>query len=305
MSYVALCFDVASGDAEIWSDALLAAGALSVDISDSRAGTADESPVYAEPDAPGPSLWSISRLSALFDGAIAAGAVLDRAARTANRELPQWEALWVPEQDWVRATQAQFQPLRITSDLWIVPSWCTPPDPAAINLTLDPGAAFGTGTHPTTRLCLEWLHAHVRPGSAALDYGCGSGILAIAAAKLGAGTVVGTDIDPQAVAAAAANARRNDVDATFDAPGGPSVAGGFDLVVANILTRPLLRLAPLLAARVRAGGRLALAGILDAQAARVADAYARWFNIAPWRALDGWTLLAGVRRPDPGAGERP
>jgi ribosomal protein L11 methyltransferase len=203
----------------------------------------------------------------------------------------------IAEQDWVRATQAQFGPIRIADRFWIVPSWCAPPEPSGLNLALDPGLAFGTGSHPTTRLCLEWLAVHVTPRCAVLDYGCGSGILAIAAAKLGAGRVTGTDIDPQALRASEDNARANGVEVAFVAPDTIGAAT-YDLVVANILTNPLRVLAPALAARVRGGGSIALAGLLEAQAPLVADAYVRWFNIAPWRSTNGWSLLAGARRSD-------
>ncbi len=198
----------------------------------------------------------------------------------------------------MRATQAQFGPIRIADDFWIVPSWAEAPAPDALVLRLDPGLAFGTGSHPTTCLCLEWMRAHIRGGESLLDYGCGSGILAIAGARLGAGRVVGTDVDPQAVRASADNARANGLDlrsgATFVLPDGLA-PGEFDIVVANILANPLTLLAPALAMRVRTGGRIVLSGILEAQAAAVAAAYARWFNIGPHDVRDGWVLLAGER----------
>jgi len=194
---------------------------------------------------------------------------------------------------------------RIEDDLWIVPTWRTAPNPAAVNIALDPGLAFGTGAHPSTRLCLSWLRHNLAAGCSVLDYGCGSGILAIAAAKLGARVVVGVDIDAQAVAASAANARLNGVDATFldvDAlPGGAT----FDVVVANILANPLRVLAPALCGRTAAGGSIALAGILVAQADDVAAAYARWFDLRAWRSDDDWVLLAGRRRPATNAGGAP
>ena len=295
MSYIALRFDAGAADAEAWSDALIAAGALAVDISDPRAGAVDETPVYGEPTEPGATLWPISRLSALFDAGREPAVALREAANALARPMPSHETISIPGQDWVRASQAQFGPIRIADNFWIVPSWCDAPDPRALNLVLDPGLAFGTGSHPTTRLMLEWLHAHVRRGDAVLDYGCGSGILAIAAARLGAKRVVGTDIDQQAITASVDNARVNDVAAIFVPPDrlGDET---FDIVVANILTNPLIVLAPALASRASDNGRIALAGILDAQASVVADAYSRWFNIAPWRTADGWSLLAGSRR---------
>jgi ribosomal protein L11 methyltransferase len=283
--------------AEAWADALLEAGALAVDVSDPAAGTAAETPIYAEPGEPGVARWKVARLAALCAGDTNADALLQRCAGALGADIPPHDVGAVAEQDWVRATQAQFGPLRIAEGFWIVPSWCAPPDPGALNLALDPGLAFGTGSHPTTRLCLEWLAQRVTPGCSLLDYGCGSGILAIAAAKLGAGRVAGTDIDPQALRASAVNARANGVDVAFVAPDALSDTT-YDVVVANILTNPLRMLAPMLAMRVHEGGAIALAGLLDTQAALVAEAYARWFTIAPWRTADGWSLLAGVRRPE-------
>jgi ribosomal protein L11 methyltransferase len=295
VSYVGVRFDAPAGEADAWSDALLGAGALAIDVSDPAAGTPDETPQYGEPGEPGAALWPVSRLCALF----AAGADLRAAMRAASSELalpvPAHETYLVAEQDWVRATQAQFGPIRIAEDFWIVPTWVEAPHPKALNLRLDPGLAFGTGSHPTTCLCLEWMHEHVRAGASLLDYGCGSGILAIAGARLGAGRVVGTDVDPQAMRASEENARANGVAATFVLPDALP-AGTFDMVVANILANPLTLLAPALSLRVRAGGRIALSGILDPQADTVTAAYARWFNIEPWKSRDGWVLLAGERR---------
>jgi ribosomal protein L11 methyltransferase len=297
VSYVTLRFDVDAAHADAWSDALLDAGVLAVDISDPAAGTPAETPIYAEPGEPDAALWKLARLAALCAGGTDTDALLRHCADALRTDLPPHDVGAVAEQDWVRATQAQFGPINIADRFWIVPSWCAPPDPSALNLALDPGLAFGTGSHPTTRLCLEWLAVRVSPGCSLLDYGCGSGILAIAAGKLGAGRVAGTDIDPQALRAAADNARANGVDVALVAPDAlPDRT--YDIVVANILTNPLRVLAPALAMRVREGGLIALAGLLDTQAAQVAEAYTRWFNIAPWRTADGWSLLAGVRRPD-------
>jgi ribosomal protein L11 methyltransferase len=198
------------------------------------------------------------------------------------------------EQDWVRRTQAQFGPLQIADRLWVIPSWCEPVDRQAINLELDPGLAFGTGSHPTTRLCLRWLAAHLEPGQSVLDYGCGSGILAVAAAKLGAVAVTGTDVDPQAIEASRANAARNGVSAQFALPDALA-PDKVDVVVANILANPLRLLAPALAARVRDGGAIVLSGILEDQVAAVSGAYRRWFKLGAWGTDDGWVALAGRR----------
>jgi ribosomal protein L11 methyltransferase len=290
----ALSFDAAADAAERWANALLAVGALSVDVSDPHAGTPAEIALYDEAGEYSTALWPVTRLTALFDAAIDTEAALAMAAARLEEALPAHRRAAVEEQDWVRLVQAQFAPIRVNNRLWIVPSWCEPPDRDAINIALDPGLAFGTGSHPTTVLCLRWLADNLRPGAALLDYGCGSGILAIAAAKLGASLVTGVDVDPHAIAASRANARSNGITAQFCAPDELS-RQPFDIVVANILANPLELLAPLLAGRVRTKGSIVLSGILDSQAERVAAAYARWFNIAPWGSTDGWTALAGVR----------
>ena len=293
---VALRFDAEAGDAEAWADALLDAGAQSIDVADAHAGTVDESPVYDEVGANAPGLWPVSRITALFARDSDLGEALRRLAAS-GRSLPPHETYPVAEEDWVRATQAQFGPIRIADRLWIVPSWCDPIDATAINLALDPGLAFGTGSHPTTRLCLQWLVRELATGESVLDYGCGSGILAIAACRLGAGRVVGTDIDPQALAASEANAKRNHVAATFVSSErlAAEPAARFDVVVANILANPLRILAPALAARVTPQGRIVLSGILEAQADPLIGVYRRWFNIAVCQSDDGWVALAGAR----------
>jgi ribosomal protein L11 methyltransferase len=267
-----------------------------VDIADAGAGTADETPVFGEPGLADAERWPIGRVTALFrSGADARAAMIEVGARL-GLAVPSHETFPVADQDWVRATQAQFAPVRVSERLWIVPSWCEAPDTGAINVTLDPGLAFGTGTHPTTRLCLEWLTRELLAGESLLDYGCGSGILAIAAAMLGAERVVGTDVDPQAIDAARANASTNRVAATFVLADALPVAT-FDVVIANILANPLRLLAPALAARVRADGRIVLSGVLGPQATDVAAAYAPWFIIDVWKTGDdGWVALSGRRR---------
>lgn len=206
MPFVALRFDAPAAAADAWSEALLAAGAASVDAADAKAGTSGEIPRYGEPGDPGGEMWPVSALTALFAADADIEASIRHAAAAVGLAAPAYSLETVADLDWVRRTQSQFGPLFITDRLWVVPSWCEPVDPQAINLELDPGLAFGTGSHATTRLCLRWLAAHLRPGQSVLDYGCGSGILAIAAAKLGAGAVTGTDVDPAAIAASRANA---------------------------------------------------------------------------------------------------
>ena len=292
---VALRFEAPGAMAEAWSDALLDAGALSVDAADAAAGTELETPRYGEPGEQDGSLWPRCRLSALFAAGADADAVIRRAAGALGLELPAFSVEALAEEDWVRRTQEQFGPLRITERLWVIPSWCAPVDPLAINITLDPGLAFGTGSHPTTRLCLRWLAAHLEPGAAMLDYGCGSGILAIAAARLGATRVTGTDVDPQALEASRANAARNGVTARFVLPDALA-RERVDVVAANILANPLRLLAPALAARVREGGTIVLSGILETQNEAVRDAYRRWFTLDAWGNEDGWVVLAGRRK---------
>ena len=291
MPYTALEFDTDAADA--WSDALIDAGALAVDAADPDAETPDETPLFGEPGEPDAAPWSTSRLTAMFADDAAAGAALAQAAAALGRAAPACRRLHIEDQDWVHATQAQFGPIAIGDRLVIVPSWCEAPQ-GAVAITLDPGLAFGTGSHPTTRLCLEWLQDCLERGATVLDYGCGSGVLAIAAMKLGAREVVGTDVDPQAIRASRDNARANAVEATFVLPDALALRA-FDVVVANILANPLILLAPALAARVHPGGRLALSGILESQAADVIAAYAPWFTLRAWRASEGWVLLAGER----------
>ena len=294
MAYTALRFDTDAAHADAWSDALLDAGALCVDATDALAGTPEEQAQFDEPGEPAFAAWASSRLVALFAGGADIAGKLHAAAGALGLAVPRYETSTVAAQDWVRATQSQFRPIDVGGGrLHVVPTWCDPPG-TGITLRLDPGLAFGTGSHPTTRLCLEWLLDEVRGGESVLDYGCGSGVLAIAAAKLGAACVVGTDVDPGALRTSRDNAQANGTEVTFVAPDGLPAAT-FDLVVANILANPLIALAPAIAGRVRAGGGLALSGILASQVDAVVIAYSRWFKLAAARQAEGWALLAGKR----------
>jgi ribosomal protein L11 methyltransferase len=279
------------------SDALLAQGALSVSVEDASAGTAEEAPLYGEPGMPIETAWPQSLITALCEQHTDPAQFIAAAcAQIGLGQAPDYRVEPVAEQDWVRRSQSQFEPIRISDKLWIVPSWATAPDTDAVNLVLDPGLAFGTGSHPSTRLCLQWLERTIRGGERVLDYGCGSGILAIAALRLGASAALGVDVDPLALLAAQANAQRNRVDARFI---NTETAPDFQaqLVVANILANPLILLAPLLSGYASGRtGRIALSGILKAQAQEVMAAYAPWFAL---RVADGdgdWVLLEG-RRP--------
>ncbi len=277
------------------SDALLEAGAISVDVADAHAGTGQETPIFQEPGEEPGVAYSSNRLIALFDPGTDAAAALARACAAAGLDpVPDYRTAEIPEQDWVKLTQSQFAPTRVSARLWVVPSWHAAPDGSAINIVLDPGLAFGTGSHASTRLCLDWLDRHLIPGSSVIDYGCGSGILAIAAAKLGAGRVVGVDIDPLALVTSRYNAEQNRVAATFVGADGlrpqPS-----DVVMANILSNPLKILAPLLAELTVPRGQVVLSGILAPQAGAVADAYSEWFDMESPVEEQGWIRLCGRR----------
>ena len=296
MSWLSLSLQTDAAHAEQLCDALLDAGALSACIEDAGASTPDEQPQFGEPGSINTPGWKHSRINALLEKDAEPQAILAAAAKaTGLAEIPAFTLETVEEQNWVQLTQSQFDPIRISDRLWIVPSWHEAPNADAINLILDPGMAFGTGSHPTTRLCLEWLERTVQAGETLLDYGCGSGILAIAAAKLGAGVVKGVDIDPQAVEAAQANAERNQVVASFH-DNSQAVAGTYDRVVANILSNPLKMLAPAICALVKVGGGLALSGILEAQAQEIIEIYRPWADLAVADTREGWVCLAGTRQ---------
>lgn len=297
MSYRELVVELAREHAEALSDALLELGALSVSVEDADADTPDEQPLFGEPGlTPDRTAWQHSRVIALLSPDHEPAVLLAAAANDIGLQAaPAFDVREVEEQDWVRLTKSQFEPIHIGERIWVVPSWHDAPEPDALVLELDPGLAFGTGSHPTTRLCMEWLEQSVKPGQSVLDYGCGSGILAILAQKCGANPVVGIDIDPQAVESARQNSERNRADVTYGLPDN-CPAGEFDIVVANILSNPLKLMASMLASKVKPGGRIALSGVLARQADEVAAVYARYIDISVWREHEGWVCLAGTRR---------
>lgn len=306
-SWTELTIEVDKAHAEAWADACMKAGALSVQAEDADADSADEQPLFGEP-LPAGTLgagmlpqtfgWKRTRLALLVDGDDDAPAILEAAAGLMARPAPAVLASRrVDDQDWVRLTQSQFDPIPIGRRLLILPSWhaVDPLPDEREALIIDPGLAFGTGSHPTTRLCLEWLDEHDPAGLRVIDYGCGSGILAIAAARLGAREVIGIDIDPQAVQSTRDNARINRVAVTA-LSGEADPPAPAELVIANILSTPLKLLAPLLSSLVAPGGRLVLSGVLERQIDEVAACYDPALQLGAWRCRDGWACLVG-RRP--------
>lgn len=275
MGWIALSLELEPESVEAWSDALLAEGAHSVAVDGL--------------DGPGP------RIEALLAADEDARALLGRAAASLGLPVPRHDVGRVGEEDWVRRSQAQFPPARFGERLWVGPSWHKPPSGVPAIVRLDPGMAFGTGTHPSTRLVLRFLSSAIAGGERVLDYGCGSGILAIAAAKLGAAAVDAVDVDPDALRTAAENARANAVELRVALPGEP-LAHDYDMVLANILAQPLILLAPVLAQKTRPGGLIALSGLLASQAAEVAAAYEPFFACDTALSEEGWTLVQGRRR---------
>ena len=297
MHALALLCPAAAVDAlsELLADEL---DALAVSIEDADAGSAAEQPVFDEPGVAAASSWLRARVTALFAGEAQATAAAAAVAAHGSGDVHVVAIAAVEDHDWVRLTQAQFGPCRITGGFWIVPTWSEVPGDATEVIRLDPGRAFGTGTHPTTRMCLRWIAGHGDSAGAAwpraLDYGCGSGVLAIAAGLFGAGAIDAVDIDPAAVEATVANASANAVAVragTADSLG----SGSFDLILANILATPLKLLAPLLSTRLAPAGTLVLSGILGTQAAELQAAYSPWLALDVADEDDGWILMTGLR----------
>ncbi len=278
------------------SEALDALEAASVSVEDADAQTDAEQALFGEPGMPAPQDgWHRSRLSALFASEALASEALALLRAQDIFVACQWRSVSeVPQQDWVRLTQSQFVPVQITPEFWIVPTWHEPPSQARTLIRLDPGMAFGTGTHPTTAMCLRWIAAHGQSRAAAglgrvLDYGCGSGILAIGAAKFGALVVDAVDIDTAALEATAQNAQANGVRLKTGLP--DTATGLYQVVLANILATPLQVLAPLLCARLAPGGHLVLSGILERQAQSLVDAYLPYCALSVADREDGWVLM--------------
>lgn len=296
MSWLNLTLHMPREHADEFGDALMENGAISINVEDSAEGTVAEKPIFGEPGA-STGLWEMCKLTALFQPDANPAAIARKAASVLGFGLPALAVDTLEDVDWVQQNRDQFQPIKISERVWIVPTWHVAPNNNAVNISLDPGAAFGTGSHPTTRLCLQWLEANVRPEQkpSMLDYGTGSGILAIAAMKFGALHSVGVDIDSQAIDAARYNAEQNDVSITFSTTN-TTLNYVADITVANILANPLKVLAPLLASHTKSGGKLALAGILDHQADDIIAIYQPWFDLNVWQRDEGWSCIAGIRK---------
>lgn len=296
MAFRELVFTVPEDLAENLGDALMELGALSISVSDAAADTEEEKPLYGEPGlTPEKNAWEQSQVIALFDENGLHAAEISLALSEEGFQVNMPLERTVEEQDWVRLTQSQFDPIQVGQRLWVVPSWHdAPTDPNAVCLAVDPGLAFGTGSHPTTKLCMQWLEEHASLGEKTLlDYGCGSGILAIAAKRLGCGPAIGVDIDSQAVSSAKYNAIRNEVSVEFYLPEEDTATSQHDVVVANILANPLQVLAPALCQRIAPEGHIVLSGILARQAEEVIDTYKPWLDLQVWRECDGWVCLTG------------
>jgi ribosomal protein L11 methyltransferase len=302
---------VSRDEAEAWADACLEAGALSVQAEDADADSPDEQPQFGEPTPAGVPVapdaapcfgWQHTRLGILLEDGVDPAGFVARVAQALERPATAIVAVSrLADRDWVRATQAQFEAIPVGRRLLVLPSWrldeAGARDDHRVPIVIDPGVAFGTGSHPTTHLCLEWLDQAEVAGKRVIDYGCGSGILAIAAARLGAATVSGRDIDHQALTSAAENARANGVTIDIASSSTPPPPAA-DVVLANILSNPLKLLAPLLSSLVAPGGSLVLAGVLERQSDEVADCYRHGVPVAPWRSRDGWVCLVGRRPAD-------
>lgn len=295
MSWLSVIIQAQDHTADLISDTLMELGALSATIEDANADTLDEQAIFGEPGDPPPGIWQKNLVSALFDRDVDVKQVIDALQEQTNLSGLQYKTVNIEEQDWVHATQAQFNPIQINERLWIVPTWHNVTDENAINIALDPGLAFGTGSHPTTHLCLDWLTKTLNKGATVLDYGCGSGILAIAAKKLGASTVVGTDIDEQAIIASDYNAEQNDVKIEFINAEHYDIVQ-FDMVVANILSSALSVLAPVLASACKTGGKIALSGILSEQTEQLTSIYSQWFDMQAPKEMESWVLLTGIKK---------
>lgn len=294
MSFQQLKINIDSRRAEQISDIFFDLGALSVSIEDQYEGTELEQPIFNEPGMEVDKLWEHSTVVVLLSEDQELEDIINSATNELGSEF-EYVVEIVNDQDWVRLTQSQFDPIEITPNLYIVPSWHTIPNPEATGIILDPGLAFGTGSHPTTFMCLKYLAENIDSSQDVLDYGCGSGILAITAKKLGAKHVDGVDIDPQAIESSLYNAENNNVTVNFSLPNSFN-SKEYDIVVANILSNPLRMLASALSSYVKHNGKIILSGILADQIEEMSGIYSEWFDMKTYTVQEGWACLEGVRK---------
>ena len=295
MSWTNLLVQTNKKEVDLISDFLLELGAISTSIQDSNLNQNNEELIFGEPNNQSQQFWENNTVQALFENSIDIEII--KAALMAKFDTPKYfiETSSIQDQDWVKLTQSQFSPIKIHDKLWIIPTWHEIQDQKALNLILDPGLAFGTGTHPTTHLCLLWLLGNVNKDVTVLDYGCGSGILGIAAKKIGAKKVFGVDIDDQAIKSSRDNAEINNVEIFWNNTE-IKVDYRTDLVVANILSSALSVLAPALAGHCKPNGKIALSGILQSQEKDLKKIYSQWFDLQPTNYKDGWVLISGIKR---------
>ena len=294
MSFKQIIINIDSQRAEQLSDIFFDLGALSVSIEDEYEGTELEQPIFNEPGMIVEALWEHSKVVVLFDDLADVASLVSAAEIDVNAAFSYVQEN-VDDQDWVRLTQSQFEPIEVTPNLYIVPSWHSIPNAEATGIILDPGLAFGTGSHPTTFMCLRWIAENITPELEVLDYGCGSGILAITAKKVGAKLVDGVDIDAQAIESSLYNAEVNQVRVNFCLPN-QFLAKQYDVVIANILSNPLRMLASALASYVKPSGQIILSGILESQIEEMCEIYAQWFVMSTYTIQEGWACLHGVKK---------
>lgn len=291
MPWIQIRYTTDKQSADLVSDEMSELGAVSVTFLD-----AHDTPIY-EPKPGDFILWDTTIAIGLFDAEIDADAIIEQLKSFPFGNKGQYKVEQLEDKDWIREWMDSFKPIQFGQKLWICPSWCEAPDPEAVNVILDPGLAFGTGTHPTTSLCLKWLDQQISGKELVVDFGCGSGILAVAALKLGADKVIGIDIDPQALQASEANAERNQVTEKLELylPENQPEAQA-DIVVANILAGPLRELAEIITAYVKPGGKLAMSGILESQAESIHQIYSQWFDLEPTEIEGDWCRVSGTKK---------
>lgn len=291
MPWIQIRYTTNKQNADLISDEMMELGAFSVTFLD-----AQDTPIY-EPKPGDFLLWDETIAIGLFDAEVNPEQIIAQLKEFAFGQTGEYKVEQLEDKDWIREWMDSFEPIQFGQRLWICPSWCDIPDPKAVNIILDPGLAFGTGTHPTTSLCLKWLDEHVKADNTLVDFGCGSGILAVASLKLGVKHAIGIDIDPQAIQASLANAERNQVADKIDLylpENQPDTQA--DLVVANILSGPLKELAPIIQAYVKPQGKLALSGLLESQAQAICDIYQQWFDLDPVAIEGDWCRVSGTKK---------